>query len=758
MTTFARRLTLVAFVCALLMTARAFAAVPLTIHPLQDAKIKPGDLTEDQKKQKQKELARKFKDARTQVKKAEQRKRLEELQRLEKDLGIYDVITLVDNGDVSKRVDIAIVSAGFPKSDAKKVKRMAETLKDGLLKVEPFRNYPAYINFHLIRVNDADASSSRIEIRIDGNTLSCDDDTAAEYAGHAPDFDLVVVLCNVRDVRSTARGRRITINVSLDMGRTFLHEMGHAFGDLNDEYEDAGTAPDFPLFDEDEEVLHTNVTRVSNPNLVKWHYWIPKTWQAAFQQNRLPSGHKVGCFEGGYYRAKGVWRPEQNCLMESGNRYCVVCFEEVEKQFYKLIAPIDEATPRRATLGLWRDQSVTFEASAISTYGGRRRIGKFKGFWYVDGEFRRPSKVEKQRIMLTVPGGDLRPGLHEVGLRVDFSNDRVRRDNGFLSSSRGWIVDVHRSVRPMFTGPARVAALIGKEATFNVRIENPDPKAFRLESKNLPDGASFKDGRFTWKPTKADQGAWRPRFVLTDGIRSAEKTVEISVSDPGQKNYEPLFEPVELRSVPEGMELELTVRAVDVDGDHLVFTSPNLPEGAQLDAHQGVIRWTPDSNQAGRYEGIIIEAFDGHVRISEKITLVVKDRPAKIGEEFDILNGLRSGESEERVDGLQQLKSYARTFQLLEAARLLRDRDSDVRAEALGMLKQLMLADDGRFLTMLVKDLAPHAWHFTDDPEALKWLEDLVSRKEGDKSDLKLLKISLKQIEKYNDTRGFSPK
>lgn len=762
MTTSARCLMFAALVCGLLMTVRAFAAaagepVSPPPHPPQDGKIKPGDLTEDQKKQKHKELTKKFKEARKETERAEQRTRLAELQRLEKELGIYDVQTLVDNGDVSKRVDVTIVSAGFPKSDARKVKRMANRLKDGLLKVEPFRNYPAYINFHLVRVDDADASSSRIAIRIDGETLSCDDDTAAEYADYAPDSDLLVVLCNVSDVRSTARGARITIDVSLDMGRTFLHEMGHAFGDLDDEYEDETTAPDFPLFDEDGEVLHPNVTRVSNPKLVKWHYWVPKTWQSAYQKNRLPSGHQVACYEGGYYRAKGVWRPEQNCLMQRGNRYCVVCFEEVEKHFYNLIAPIDAASPRQAMLGLWRDDRVSFEAVAISTVGGRRRIGKFKGFWYVDGESRRPSKVDKQTITLDVSGGELGPGLHEVGLRVDFSNDRVRRDNGFLSSSRGWTLDVYKASRPRITGPERVAAPIGEEAAFDVRVENPDPKVFQFEAKNLPDGASFTDGKFTWTPTKAHQGAWRPRFVLTDGIRSAEKAVEISVSDPDEKNFEPLLEPVAPQSVPEGEKLEVKLNAVDVDGDHLVYSSPNLPVGAHLDPHQGVIRWTPHSDQAGRYEGIVIEVFDGHARITEKIILVVKDRPAEVGEDFAILNGLRSNDSEERLESLQKLKPYARTFRLLEAARLLRDRDYDVRKEALKLLKELMLVDDGRFMTMLVKDLAPHAWHFTDDPEILKWLDELVSRDEGDKPDLKLLNTSLKLIGRYNDARGFPP-
>ena len=55
---------------------------------------------------------------------------------------------------------------------------------------------------------------------------------------------------------------------------------------------------------------------------------------------------------------------------------------------------------------------------------------------------------------------------------------------------------------------------------------------------------------------------------------------------------------------------------------------------------------------------------------------------------------------------------------------------------------------------MMVKDLAPHAWAFTDDVETLTWLGALAAKGKGDKADLDLLRVALKGIEKYNRDRG----
>jgi len=728
----------------------------------RDAGIRPGMLSEEEKKKKHAELAGEARKEQKGALKAAAARRSEWLAGLEKEFGIYDITTLVDKGDVAKRVDVVIVSSGYPKADAKKVDTLADALKAALVKVDPFQNYPDYINFHRIKVDDPAGAGgrARVPFQVQNNILTCDRGKAIEYARQAPSFDLVVVLCNVSGVRATGGPPVITIDADLDIGRTFLHEMGHAFASLSDEYVDEGLAPGRPFREENEEENEwlTNVTAQKNPKLAKWHYWTLDVWPAAHEAHRLPPGHKVGCFEGAAYQARGVYRPEAECLMRMGDKYCVVCFEQVERKFYRLIAPIDDARPRRHAVGYWIDETVTLEADAIRTMAsGGERIGKFEGFWYVDGKDRH-ANAKNLTTTLTVPAGELGAGLHEAGLRVDFSNKRVRRDDGWLSSSAGWKVDVSRYKKPRWEGPAGVVqGRVGQPVSFDMRVENPDSASFRTVIEALPQGSSFENGKFAWTPQKADQGAWRPRFVLTDGLRTVEKAVEIAVLDVAEKNYDPVFSPMEAKAAAEGESIELGLDVVDVDGDNLVFTSPNLPEGAQLDVYEGVIRWKPGPRQAGRYPGIVVEVFDGRRRVKGTVELVIEDKPRALGPKDDLLVSLRSPSPQIRAAALGELGSgaYARTFRFMEAARLLRDKSRGVRGAALSSLQALVDSSDATFAAMMIRDLAPHAWHFTDHKEILSFLDALAAKGAPGDPDAKALRGALRAIEKYNKDRGF---
>jgi hypothetical protein len=729
----------------------------VSTRPPRKGAFAPGELPEDAKKKKFDELNGKTKKDAKAAAKAASAKRREWLDGLEKQFGIYDVTTIADNGDSAKRVDVVILTAGFPKSDAAKINQMAESLKVGLLKVDPFRNYPLYINFHRVSVNDASAGASKIPFRVANQILTCDIRKALEYAEHAPAADLVVVLCNTPPCRATAAGPVITIDASLDMGRTFLHEMGHAFGRLMDEYIEPGNEKlnrPSPFTPEQEESI-INVTMNLNAKLSKWHYWLPDVWNAPHAPNRLPPQHKVGCFEGAGLFGLGNYRPEESCLMRTGDHYCVVCFEQVETQFYRLIAPIDDARPRRSKLGLWIDETMTFEGDAIQTFGGGKSIGEFRGLWYVDHKNHRPSQAKNLTTSLAIQAQELGEGPHEVALRVDFSNIRVRRDHGWLSSARAWSVDVVKHRKPKFEGPAEAKAQVGKPVEFEMKIANPDPAKFRIEAVDLPEGATFVGEKFSWTPTKAHQGAWRPRFILTDGLRSVTKGVEIAVLDPAEKgSYKPLFLLMDPVAVNAGETLELALDVVDVDGDNLVFSCANLPDGAELDPYQGVIKWKPATSQVGRYPGIALDVWDGIYRAKGSVEIVVDENPALRRDTSNLAAQLRSPQTQARATAVKKLGSSGKSFQFMEAARLLRDRFATVRAAALGVLQPLAESADEALLGMMVKDLAPHAWSFTDDPDILAWLASLVAKGKGERSDLDALRGALKAIEKYNRDRG----
>jgi hypothetical protein len=108
-----------------------------------------------------------------------------------------------------------------------------------------------------------------------------------------------------------------------------VHEFGHAFGWLLDEYANNPGPP-------------AGQVSAANATTDKDH----PPWQH-FLDARVP---KVGVFEGGATFQKGVFRPAPSCAMNTGggDPYCPVCREQVILTIYSYVSPIDEASPTDA--------------------------------------------------------------------------------------------------------------------------------------------------------------------------------------------------------------------------------------------------------------------------------------------------------------------------------------------------------------------------------------------------------------------------
>jgi hypothetical protein len=155
-----------------------------------------------------------------------------------------------------------------------------------------------------------------------------------------------------------------------------VHEFGHHFAALADEYYTSDVAYDTasPV---ETEPWEPNITALLDKGALKWKDLVtpgaalptpwPKEEYEAFSKTtqdrrkalraakapekemdalfaeelawsrpflaRAPHGGVVGAFEGGGYRAKGLYRPSSDCIMFSRNldRFCPVCARTIEK-------------------------------------------------------------------------------------------------------------------------------------------------------------------------------------------------------------------------------------------------------------------------------------------------------------------------------------------------------------------------------------------------------------------------------------------
>jgi hypothetical protein len=99
-----------------------------------------------------------------------------------------------------------------------------------------------------------------------------------------------------------------------------LHEIGHSYANLQDEYVDSASAPSFPVTSPDF-LKSAHVT--DSLNRIPWSAWL------GYNDGELGT---VGTYEGGYYRATGIWRATQDSKMLHLNKP----FSAPEKEAFAL--------------------------------------------------------------------------------------------------------------------------------------------------------------------------------------------------------------------------------------------------------------------------------------------------------------------------------------------------------------------------------------------------------------------------------------
>jgi hypothetical protein len=104
-----------------------------------------------------------------------------------------------------------------------------------------------------------------------------------------------------------------------------LHEWGHAFAQLKDEYST-------DTIDRGEVSSWINVSESEDPATVPWKHWLDA---------KVPG---IGVYEGADGRVRGAFKPTASgCVMEEGETYCPVCREAIVLRIYQHVDPIESA-------------------------------------------------------------------------------------------------------------------------------------------------------------------------------------------------------------------------------------------------------------------------------------------------------------------------------------------------------------------------------------------------------------------------------
>jgi len=261
-------------------------------------------------------------------------------------------ITKIYNaGDPHTSVDLAFIAEGYKADQMEKFRDDVKKMADILFAEPPFSVYKDRFNIWAVEAISQDSGTDVPGENIYANTAlnssfytfdvnryltTQDIKTVNDYAAAVPHDNIVILINSERYggggvynyYTGTTTGHPLSPKV-------FIHEFGHGFAGLADEYYSSTVAYDefYPL---NVEPWEPNITTRVNFDS-KWKKLIAKDTPIP-----TPAEEKyiniTGLFEGGGYSAKGIFRPEMDCRMKSNGSkgYCSVCRNAVKEmiEFY----------------------------------------------------------------------------------------------------------------------------------------------------------------------------------------------------------------------------------------------------------------------------------------------------------------------------------------------------------------------------------------------------------------------------------------
>ena len=208
------------------------------------------------------------------------------------------------------------------------------------------------------------------------------------------------------------------------------------------------------------------------------------------------------------------------------------------------------------------------------------------------------------------------PGYKEAGSYPV----EIELTDGEAAVRQKFVLAIQNTNRPpLFTPmiPTTLSATENQEWRNSIDAKDADGQAVTLRLAEGPQGLTFNNKQFVWRPDYEQAGEHPVVVVASDGESEVEYPFVITVKNV---NRLPVFVSKPLLSGQEMSDYLYTVEATDPDRTEMQYTLVKAPEGMNIEGSD--IRWTPGYEQAGNH-GVILKATDGEATIEQSFTVVV---------------------------------------------------------------------------------------------------------------------------------------
>ena len=353
--------------------------------------------------------------------------------------------TIINNGTAANRVDVAILGDGYTSSEMAKYRTDVLQFVQAMFAQDPYLEYQRYFNVHRVDVTsnqsgaDHPERGSFVDTAFDANyncagtqRLICVAQNkvfAALQRSLSPNqYDIALVIVN--DAEYGGSGGSVAVASTHILGvEIILHELGHSFGLLRDEYggSQCGTVtePNSP-----------NITTMTSRSQIKWGHWIDASTPVPTTN---PAPGVPGLFVGGLFCDNGYHRPTADSKMRTlGRPFDQINTEQLVKRIYNVVSPIEDGSPSLNSVSLNNGESQLFLVNSPNPLSHSLNVT-----WFIDGQRQGAGKT------FFLNASFLTPGIHSLDALVKDNTSWVRVDTEqLLSDTRHWTITISGTPGP----------------------------------------------------------------------------------------------------------------------------------------------------------------------------------------------------------------------------------------------------------------------------------------------------------------------
>lgn len=325
-----------------------------------------------------------------------------------------EIETIEENGPPEDTIDVVILGDGYTADQREKFTLDAQAIADRFVKAEPLKTNRKAFNIHTVWTPSAEAGAGYDCTGIITLDNGCKDDlrdTPFETvfvitaladrlgieltndsqgrvamplsigklfeAATAVPFDEIIMISNTKRTSGFA-GLYVSILTAYDprlgFPDTAVHEFGHSFGVLGDEYNIEG---DPCLYNEPRIKLPNNISDTATLSDLKWSQWVEEGTPLP-----TPPAQADNIAVGAYasaYNCDDMYRPSHQCKMKnSSDDFCPVCAEQMVSRIYSVLdpTPLGEATATHTEADTLKFEVPTRKLSAVTWFMGEEQIGE----------------------------------------------------------------------------------------------------------------------------------------------------------------------------------------------------------------------------------------------------------------------------------------------------------------------------------------------------------------------------------------------